>query len=152
MAKVEILPLPKEEQTCFERERSHGDLSRIIGHMVLEKCVYATEMLKKHADTTKFPEPTLKWFESLIEQTARERQRQQESEYVHYRGKRQSQQGPTLGSGPQPGMPQQPGVPQTQVRVRKEYRILTDLERTLFHRALQMLKADRVSDTSEHNL
>ena len=108
-------------------------------------------MLKKHSDTTKFPEPTLRWFSGLIEQTAHEGQRQREPEYVHYRGKRQSGQGSVPGAAPQPGTPQQPGASQTgaqqSFRIRKEYRMLTDLERNLFHRALQMLKADRVSDT-----
>ena len=145
-AKVEILPLPAEEQACFDRERSHGDLSRVIGHMVIEKCVYATEVLKKHSDTTKFPEPTLRWFTGLIEQSVQEGQSQPQPEYVHYRGKRQSGQRATARQG----TPRQPGTAQTQqqnFRIRKEYRMLTDLERMLFHRALQMLKADRVSDT-----
>jgi hypothetical protein len=34
--------------------------------------------------------------------------------------------------------------PVRQLRIRREYRLLSDLERRLFHRAINMLKADRV--------
>ena len=34
--------------------------------------------------------------------------------------------------------------PVRQLRIRREYRLLSDMERRLFHRAINMLKADRV--------
>lgn len=194
LGKIEVLPLPQEEQACFDKERVHGDLSRVIGHMVLEKCVYATEMLKKHFDTSKFSEPTVKWFKGLIEQTVHEGQRFPAPDFSHYniRGKRQAQQDVRFGTqqrapfapqqwaqvaaqpGAQQGVPfgtpqeipfgtpqeipfgTPPGqseIPQNVIgtqeqpyfRIRKEYRMLSDMERNLFHRAFQMLKADTVS-------
>ena len=134
--KIEILPLPVEEQECFDKERVHGDLSQIIGQVVLEKCLYGTEIKKLGLENINLPKPTVNWINGLIEQTLHESKRQSNGDVPHthsdvkiYRGKRQAGQA---------------GQPQT-VRIRKEYRMLLDDERNRFHRAIQMLKADTVS-------
>ena len=132
-SKIEVLPLPPEEKTCFNQEQGNGDFSHVIGQVVLEKCLYGTEIKKFNPTITNLPEPTVKWLNGLIEQTLHESDQlsgrdatNNQPDVKLYRGKRQA--------GRQPA----------RFRIRKEYRMLSDMERNMFHRAISMLKADTV--------
>ena len=131
-SKIEVLSLPPEEKTCFNQERGNGDFSLVIGQVVLEKCLYGTEIKKLNPTITNLPEPTVKWLNGLIEQTLQESDQSgrdatnNQPDVKLYRGKRQAGRRPP------------------RFRIRKEYRMLSDMERNMFHRAISMLKADTV--------
>ena len=115
---IEEIPLPLGIQSCFNRMHTKGNLTELIGEKVLWHCVHGS-LSKQSSESAgaKIPEVASKWFADLIYKSLRDAEHRK-------RTKRQAQRRP--------------------LRVRREYRMLSDVERNLFHRAINMLKFDRV--------
>ena len=115
---IEEIPLPRDIQSCFDRTHAKGNLTELIGEKVLWHCVHGS-LSKQTSESAgaKIPEVASKWFADLIYKGLRDAEHRK-------RTKRQAQRRP--------------------LRVRREYRMLSDMERNLFHRAINMLKYDRV--------
>ncbi|MEW8548446.1 MAG: hypothetical protein AB2693_33505 [Candidatus Thiodiazotropha sp.] len=93
-------------------------MTQLIGEKVLWHCIHGSlSKQSSEGSGAKIPEVASKWFADLIYKGLRDAEHRK-------RTKRQAQRRP--------------------LRVRREYRMLSDVERNLFHRAINMLKFDRV--------
>ena len=115
---IEEIPLPDDIQTCFDRTYAKGNLTELIGEKVLWHCIHGP-LSKQSSESSgaKIPEVASKWFADLIYKDLRDAEHRK-------RTRRQAQRRP--------------------LRIRREYRMIGDVERNLFHRAINMLKSDRV--------
>ena len=115
---IEEIPLPDDIQTCFDKTHAKGNLTELIGEKVLWHCIHGSlSKQPTQSSGAKIPEAASKWFADLIYKGLRDAEHRK-------RTKRQAQRRP--------------------LRIRREYRMIGDVERNLFHRAINMLKYDRV--------
>ncbi|KAL4234427.1 hypothetical protein ACF0H5_006074 [Mactra antiquata] len=119
-SRIDEIPLPTDIQACFDRALHKGNLTTHIGEKLLWHCVHGTLWNRIGANSTISPE-AMKWFTSLLQKEYRKAE--------HNRRLRRQ------------ATPRRPAA--SQLRVRREYRLLTDAERHLFHQAVNMLKYDR---------
>ncbi|KAH3800443.1 uncharacterized protein LOC127838738 [Dreissena polymorpha] len=131
-ALIEQIPLPADIKACFD-EQLHPTKS--VGAVIFTRCVQRT-LWKRQASKEVPPlgDDAMKWISGLVEmnhfnaiEATKDIHHSPLTDEIKKRVPRQA---------PEVEIPRQP-------RVRKEYRMLTDRERTLFHRAMNMLKADK---------
>lgn len=152
-AKITEIALPRDVHKCFERELERTNVTDSIGEVIFSRCVHKVLWAKQTPTLTEQPLGTdaMKWISGLVDmshildfqtgstdQDVRPRSRRQA-----FRNQSERIQGQMLSGQGQTGRRRQ--TLRRQPRVRKEYRMLTDRERFMFHRALNMLKADTVS-------
>ena len=141
-AKISEIPLPGKIKDCFEQSRRQQGQTPEIGEVVFARCVHRNLWTPKPEEegNQHLGDDAKTWIKHLLEMnqmygvyevegqaskngTKNEQLQIIKSEYQTLsRQKRQSRQ----------------------PRVRKEYRLLSPRERDLFHRAVNMLKQDRV--------
>lgn len=153
-ALITEIPLPSDVHMCFERELTNSNVTNEIGEVIFSRCVHKMLWLKQTSMLEKQPigKDAEKWISGLVDMSDikdfisgnshrdphRLRPRRQAS--------RTDQARIFNAERGQTGRRQQ--TLRRQPRVRKEYRMLTERERALFHRAINMLKADTVSKIS----
>ncbi|XP_045192735.2 uncharacterized protein LOC123549032 [Mercenaria mercenaria] len=120
-ASIEEIPLPSDIQNCFDRQYKKGNLTVHVGEKLIWHCVHGSLWTRVGTSEKQMPKVAMKWFADLIHNSYREAQNNR-------RIRRQA-------------IRRRP--PQRQLRIRREYRLLSDIERRLFHRAINLLKADR---------
>ncbi|XP_052818134.1 tyrosinase-like protein [Mya arenaria] len=119
-ALIDEIPLPVDIQKCFDNAYEKGNLTRQIAEKLVWHCVHGSLWTRTgSAAQNKMPEVAMKWFAELIHQSIRE---------AHSRRRMRRQTG------------RRRLVPR--VRIRREYRLISDADRDRFHRAINMLKED----------
>lgn len=123
--KITEIPLPFDIKQCFENAESD---KTSVGGVIFTRCVSRILWRRQAQPETKpLGEDAMKWISGLVE--------------MNHLNDLGSENTDVTGATSR----QKRQVPRRQPRVRKEYRQLSDIERRLFHRALNMLKADTVS-------
>ncbi|XP_045207859.1 uncharacterized protein LOC123559808 [Mercenaria mercenaria] len=147
-AKITEIPLPTDVHLCFEQELSQSNVTNVIGEVIFSRCVHKVLWVKQTPQLKKRPLGTdaENWITSLVERSHIMDFPSGNSHPDAYRPRprRQASRAQT-GSRLQLERGQTGRRRQTlrrQPRVRKEYRMLTERERFMFHRAINMLKAD----------
>ncbi|KAL3860840.1 hypothetical protein ACJMK2_010904 [Sinanodonta woodiana] len=123
-AYLEFLPMPQEMISCFNYFHQKCNLTNAVGHSLNRHCVNSYYF---HSDKIKWEWTNLTDFDIHYLNFLRRRLFDN-----HFRGKRQSDINPS---------------PPTGFRVRKEYRRLTDSERTAYHSVLNVMKRNGEYDT-----
>ena len=133
------IPLPEDVQQCFDISLTQtNSTQRTIAEVVYARCVHGILWNKQHTQQTdKLADDAVKWIQGLVNMDSL------------YNGYEVTNDGI---------VPSQNGVngrwkrqtTRRQPRIRREYRMLSDRERNLFHRSINMLKADTVSKGYEY--
>ena len=128
--KITELSLPSDIQLCFENAERD---TTSVGEVIFTRCIHRILWKRQSTPEAKpLSDDAVRWISGLVDMnqlndlgSGKDVNGLVEKLSNHSRFKRQ--------------------LPRRQPRVRKEYRQLSDIERRLFHRALNMLKADTVS-------
>ncbi|KAK3605740.1 hypothetical protein CHS0354_013539 [Potamilus streckersoni] len=114
---IEEIPLPADIQECLDQVHTKTNLTEVVGENVVWRCVHGSLWKKaKENPNNQLSDKALKWFATLINKSVNKGDLQGRRS----RARRQT----------------------ARLRVRREYRMLSDTERNNFHQALIMLKAD----------
>lgn len=130
-AKITEIPLPSDIQLCFEKAEQD---KHMVGEVLFSRCVLRILSRRQSQPETKpLGDDAVKWISGLVD--------------MHHLNELGIEVGVNSVNGKGAATRhkrQLTPLPRRQPRIRKEYRQLSEIERTLFHRAMNMLKADTV--------
>lgn len=124
--KITELSLPTDIQYCFENAEID---TTSVGEVIFTRCVHRILWRRQtRPETTPLGDDAVQWISGLVDMN-----------HLNDLGTSND-----VGGKPMTSRTKRQ-VQRRQPRVRKEYRQLSEIERRLFHRAMNMLKADTVS-------
>lgn len=148
-ARITEIPLPRDVHLCFERQLSKSNVSNSVGEVIFSRCVHKVLWAKQTPQLVKQPfgADAINWISGLVEMShipeltsgtgqGNSRLRRKRQVGINQSGLARGMQSERVRTG------RRQETLRRQPRVRKEYRLLSDRERFMFHRALNMLKAD----------